>query len=290
MSIVSLSHRTPKQDKDMSANQLTGANAASALAQLRATRPVVLNLTNYVVMNPTANALLALGASPIMAHAEGEMAEMAQISSSLVINIGTLDELWVPRYRFALSEMRLQHKPVVLDPVGAGASKLRTQTCLSLLESEGVSILRANASEVLALAGAAHAGKGVDATDGAEAAVEAAVLLYQRYGATVCISGAIDLVVEDDVVARLEGGHPWMPMVTGTGCTASALCGAMLATGQQPAEAATMAMAYLALAGEQAAAKALGPGTLWPNMLDALFNLGTEALQARYPNSLADGR
>ena len=274
----------------MSINQLSGAHAAAALETLRATRPVVLNLTNYVVMNPTANALLALGASPIMAHAEAEMAEMAQISSALVINIGTLDELWIPRYRIALSEMRLQHKPVVLDPVGAGASKLRTQTCLSLLESEGISILRANASEVLALAGAAHAGKGVDAADGAEAAVEAAVLLYQRYGATVCISGATDLVVEDDVVARLQGGHVWMPLVTGTGCTASALCGAMLATGQPPAEASAVAMACLALAGELAAAKAEGPGTLWPHLLDGLCHLDASALQGRYPHSLADGR
>jgi len=277
---------TPYYAIDMSLHDTLAC--ANALATLRSQRPVVLNLTNYVVMNPTANALIAFGASPIMAHAESEMAEMSTIASSLVINIGTLDEAWLPRYRLALSEMRAKGKPVVLDPVGAGASKLRTQTCLDLLETEGIALLRANASEVLALAGAAHASKGVDSTAGSEAAIKAAVLLHQRYGATICISGAVDYVVEDDIVSTLTGGHALMPMVTGTGCTASALCGAMLAAGVAPAVAATYAMACLALAGEQAGAQAQGPGTFWSLMLDALYALDTTKLQARYPHSLQD--
>lgn len=270
--------------------QLTAQRCAEALERLRASRPVVLNLTNYVVMNPTANALLAFGASPIMAHAEEELHEMANIASALVINIGTLDETWLPRYRRALSEMRSMGKPVVLDPVGAGASRLRTKTCLDLLEAEGVSLLRGNASEILALAGASHATKGVDSTEGADAAVQAAVSLHQRYGATICISGANDLIVEDDVVARLTGGDAMMPLVTGTGCTSSALCGAMLATGCSPAEAATFAMACMAIAGEEAAAKAQGPGSLWVQMVDALYGLNAQKLAARYPNSLQDAR
>ena len=270
------------------ARPYTALECAKSLAAMRAMRPVVLSLTNYVVMNPTANALLALGASPIMAHAEGELGEMAQIASALVINIGTLDESWLPRYRRALSEMRALGKPVVLDPVGAGASKLRTSTCLNLLESEGVTLLRANASEILALAGAAHATKGVDSLAGPEAAVPAAILLHQRFGATVCISGPVDLIVEDDVLARLTGGHPLMPLVTGTGCTASVLCGAFLAAGAAPDQAAAFAMACMALAGEQAAERGQGPGSLWTGMLDAFHNLNEAALVARYPASLQD--
>jgi hydroxyethylthiazole kinase len=257
-----------------------------ALALLRSQRPVVLNLTNFVVMNPTANALIAIGASPIMAHAEAEIGEMTSIASALVINIGTLDETWLPRYRLALSEMRAKGKPVVLDPVGAGASRLRSQTCLDLLESEGISVLRGNASEILALAGAAQSTKGVDATVSSEAAIKAAVLLYQRYGATVCISGAVDYIVDDAVVATLTGGHPYMPLVTGTGCTASALCGAFLAGGSQPAAAATQAMACMALAGEQAGALSQGPGTFWPHFLDALYHLDALTLAGRYTESL----
>jgi hydroxyethylthiazole kinase len=223
-----------------------------------------------------------------MAHAEAELAEMTSIASSLVLNIGTLDETWLPRYRLALSEMRAKGKPVVLDPVGAGASKLRTQTCLHLLETEGISLLRANASEVLALAGAAHVTKGVDSTYGSEAAVNAAIQLHQRYGSTICISGAVDFVVEDDIISILKGGHALMPLVTGTGCTSSALCGAMLATGACASSAATYAMALMALAGEQAGKHAHGPGTFWPLFLDALYTIDEAALLKRYPKNLQD--
>jgi len=266
----------------------TAQACADALIKVREQRPLVLNLTNYVVMNPTANALLALGASPIMAHAEQELADMAHIASSAVINIGTLDEAWLPRYKLVLSEMRALGKPVVLDPVGAGASRLRTQTCLDLLEADGISLLRGNASEILALAGAAQATKGVEATAGSDAALQAATLLHQRYGATVCISGAIDYVVEDDICAKLTGGHTYMPLVTGTGCTSSALCGAMLAMAATSASGSAYAMAIMALAGEKAAASAQGPGTFWPQFIDALYAISPESLALRYPTSLQD--
>jgi len=267
---------------------LTYSALSRALATLRTHRPVVLNLTNFVVMNPTAKALLALGASPIMAHAEAELEEMAHIASSLVINIGTLDEACIPRYKLALSGMRKLGKGVVLDPVGAGASKLRTQTCLSLLEAEGISILRGNASEIMALAGAAHATKGVDSTASGDAALQAGVQLYQRYGATVCISGPTDYVVQDDVLATLTGGSALMPLITGTGCTASAICGAFLTVEPAPELAAAYAMAMMALAGEKAGAVAKGPGTFWPPFLDALYSINEGDLAARYPNSLED--
>jgi hydroxyethylthiazole kinase len=239
-------------------------------------------------MNPTANALLAIGASPIMAHAEAELAEMAQIASSLVINIGTLDEAWVPRYKRALSEMSKLGKSVVLDPVGAGASRLRTQTCLDLLESGGISLLRGNASEILALAGAANATKGVDSAASGDTALEAGALLHRRYGAVACISGPIDYVVNTDVVATLSGGSALMPLITGTGCTSSALCSAFLTIEPSPEKAATFAMAVMAWAGEKAGAKASGPGSFWPPFLDALYSIHEVDLVARYPISLED--
>ena len=249
-------------------------NTWQAVAALRAKAPVVHNITNFVVMNTTANALLALGASPVMAHAEEEMAQMVGISSALVINIGTLSPAWVKAMFSAAEHAAKRGLPIVLDPVGAGATDYRTRTARELLAAVPVAILRGNASEIMALCGAGAGTKGVDSVDAAQDAVSAAQHLPKTHGPAVCISGATDHVVGAGGVIRVHNGHPLMTRVTGLGCTASALCGAFAAVTADPALAAAQAMTVMGLAGEMAAARAQGPGTLQLHFLDALYRLG----------------
>ncbi len=166
-----------------------------ALAAVRQQKPLVVNITNYVVMNNTANALLAIGASPIMAHSKQEMAEMMSFAGALVINIGTLDSNWTPRMLFAVEQANANGKVVVLDPVGCGASTLRTETSRQIARLADKLIIRGNASEIIALAGEQAQSKGVDSLDSSDAALGAAEFLVAEYGANVVISGETDYIV-----------------------------------------------------------------------------------------------
>ncbi|MDF1586322.1 hydroxyethylthiazole kinase [Marinimicrococcus flavescens] len=250
----------------------------SSLAAVRDARPLVHNITNHVVMNTTANALLALGASPVMAHAPDEVEELAAMAGALVINIGTLDQPWIAAMRLAALAVGRAGRPWVLDPVGAGATGLRTRTALGLL-ALGPSLLRGNASEILALAGeAGDLPRGVDSTVGSEAAAEAATALARRAGCVVAVTGAVDLVTDGSRALRIANGHPMMTRVTGTGCTASALAGAFLAALPDPLAAAAHALAMLGLAGERAAGGEVGPGLFQTRLLDELYRLGPAEL------------
>ena len=186
----------------------------AALALVREQKPLVVNITNYVVMNNTANALLAIGASPIMAHSRQEMAEMMHIAGSLVINIGTLDSEWIERMLFAVEQANTNNKPIILDPVGCGASVLRTQTARTLAAKANNRISRGNASEIIALAGETSQTKGVDALDSSDTALTAAQALVAQYQANVVISGDVDYVVTASQTIRLSNGHHMMPYVT----------------------------------------------------------------------------
>ena len=241
-----------------------------ALTAIRQQKPLVVNITNYVVMNNTANALLAIGASPIMAHSKQEMAEMMSLAGALVINIGTLDRAWVERMCFAVKQANHYGKPVVLDPVGCGASTLRTQTSQQLARLADRLIIRANASEVIALASEQALSKGVDALDSSDAAYSAAQSLVHTYAAHVVISGATDYIVTKTQTIQLHNGHAMMPYVTGMGCTLSALTGAFAAVGEDTGLAAA---AILGIAGEIAAQQAPGPGSLQMTLLDVLYQL-----------------
>ncbi|WP_105056191.1 hydroxyethylthiazole kinase [Aliivibrio sifiae] len=249
-----------------------------ALAVLREKKPLVVNITNYVVMNNTANALLALGASPIMAHSQQEMAEMMSFSGALVINIGTLDSVWTPRMHFAVEQANLNNKVVVLDPVGCGASQLRTQTARQIAETANKLIIRGNASEIIALAGENAQSKGVDALDSSDSALGAACYVAQQYQCSVVISGETDYIVTKEAQYKLNNGHAMMPFVTGMGCSHTALTGAFAAIGDETGVAAT---AILGVAGEIAAEKSAGPGSLQMNLLDALYQLDEETLVRR---------
>ncbi|GAA4455404.1 hydroxyethylthiazole kinase [Rurimicrobium arvi] len=243
------------------------------IQRVKTQSPLVLNLTNYVVMNNTANALLAAGASPIMAHARPELRDMVAISSAVVINIGTLDEYWSDCMYTAAREANAAGKPWVLDPVGAGASNFRNEVCAALLGYRP-SLIRGNASEIMALSGISNAGtKGVDSTAASNEAQGAAYSLAATYGSAVCISGATDIITNGSDTLYLRNGDPMMTKVTGLGCTASALCGAFLGVSDEPLTATAAAMSMLAIAGELAAAASNGPGSLQAQLLDALYTL-----------------
>jgi len=258
-----------------------GLNPWKALQELRAMAPVIHNITNFVVMNTTANGLLALGASPVMAHAEEEMADMVGIASALVINLGTLSRPWVDAMFIAAEAAGKRGLPIILDPVGAGATPYRTRTAQALMAAAPPTIIRGNASEIMALGGDDTRTKGVDSLEASQDAVAAAQALHERCGAVVCVSGATDFVVGGARTFRISNGHVMMTRVTGLGCTATALCGAFAAVTPDPALAAAQAMAIMGVAGEMAAERAEGPGSLQMHFLDTLYRLTEEDLQSR---------
>ena len=245
---------------------------------VRQQAPLVHCITNYVVMNTTANALLAAGASPIMAHAHSEMNAMVSIADSLVINIGTLDEYWVESMLLAIKQANLLGKPWVLDPVGAGATPYRDETLKQILQFHPT-IIRGNASEIMSLANQnTRLTKGVDSTHGSDEAIIAAKQLQVEFGSVVCISGATDIITGAEIITRLTNGHSLMTKVTGMGCTATALTGAFVAVNPKDGFMATVsAMALMGVAGQIAAEKSKGrPGILQINFLDALYQLTEE--------------
>lgn len=251
------------------------------LENIRHRAPLVHNITNFVVMNLTANALLSIGASPVMAHAVEEVEEMVGLASALVINIGTLSRHWVEAMGKAVRAAEKKKIPVVLDPVGAGATSFRTSTARHLLDSGPVAIIRGNGSEILALVDSGARTKGVDSLEGPEAAVEAGRELARRYGCAVSISGPTDIVVRNSETIRIENGHPLMPRVTGLGCTASALTGAFAAVNSDTLEAAAGAMAVMGICGELAAEQARGPASFELHFLDWLHLVGEKEIKER---------
>nr|MBI1230035.1 hydroxyethylthiazole kinase [Cytophagales bacterium] len=244
----------------------------SNLSSLREKSPLVHSITNFVVMNNTANALLAIGASPIMAHAHKELDDMLTIVNTLVVNIGTLDEYWVKSMLLAAKKANEKHLPWVLDPVGAGATPFRNETLTRLLAFHPA-VIRGNASEILAMAKENVTSKGVDSTNSPKEALEAGKRLSVQTRSVVCISGKEDYVIDGSRYAVIANGDALMAKVTGMGCTATAMVGAFLAVDNDPFQATVSAMAIMGVAGEIAARKAEGPGTLQLHFYDALFNL-----------------
>lgn len=248
------------------------------LTKLHEARPLIHNITNFVVMNSTANMLLAAGASPVMAHAENEVEEMVSFAGALVLNIGTLTDDWVDAMVKAGKKATALGVPIVLDPVGAGATALRTQAAQRILAETRIGVVRGNASEILALAGGAGQTKGVDAADSVEAAAEQAVSLSARLQVPVAITGPVDFITDGNRVLRVANGHPLMSSVTGTGCGASAMIGAFVAVDAEPLAAAATALSYYGLAGQQAAEGAAGPGSFAVRFLDSLHGMTEAAL------------
>jgi hydroxyethylthiazole kinase len=256
------------------------AGAAAALADLRAQRPLVHNITNYVGMTISANVLLALGASPAMVHAVEEVEDFMAISSSLVVNIGTLSPRWVEAMKLAVKKAVSQGKPWVLDPVGCGATPYRTKTSVDLSKLKPA-IIRGNASEIMSLAGAAGAGgKGVDSTASSDSAIDAATALARRTGAVVAITGKTDYATDGKTLIAVEGGDMLMTLSTATGCSLSATCAAFAAV-RDPLPAAACGLAVFGAAGAEAASKLKGPGHIPAELCDALYRMDKKLLKKR---------
>jgi len=254
--------------------------ATDALHAMRAARPLVQNITNYVAMTISANALLAVGASPAMVHASEEVDDFVAISNALVINIGTLSPTWIEGMQRAAKRAVSLGKPWVLDPVGCGATKFRTDFAVEMSRA-GPSIIRGNASEIMSLAGAAGAGgKGVDSTASSDAALEAGKALARASGAVVAITGETDYVTDGTSVVAITGGSPLMPLSTALGCALSATVAAFAAV-RPPFEAAVAALAVYGAAGAAAATRVTGPGHLPAELCDALYVVDADMI-ARY--------
>ena len=251
----------------------------AALQEGRRVGPLVHNITNYVAMDVTANALLALGASPAMVHSTEEVEDFVGLAHALVVNIGTLSPAWVQAMESAVERAVEQGKPWVLDPVGAGATAYRTRVSRDLARRRPA-VVRGNASEILAVAGAvAERTKGVDSVHSSDNALEVARELARELGTVVAVTGAVDFVTDGERVLSVANGDPMMTRVTALGCTASAITAAFLAVEPDAVLAAAEALAVLGLCGEIAARAADGPGSLRWRLLDALHQLDAAALQ-----------
>jgi hydroxyethylthiazole kinase len=254
----------------------------STLATLRERKPLVHQITNYVVMNETANATLALGALPVMAHAAEEVEEMVALARALVLNIGTLSEHWVEAMLLAGRAANARGIPVVLDPVGAGATRYRTDTARRILANVDVAVLRGNAGEIATLVGMDAEVRGVESIAAGGEAADVAREAARRLGVVASVTGPVDHVSDGERVLTVANGHPLLATVTGTGCMSSAITGCFLAAKPgEPADAAAEALAAFGVAGEDAAAGSKGPGSFHVNLYDALANLDPSTLGGR---------
>lgn len=268
------------------ADNLSSSDIWSDILAVRARAPLVHSITNLVVMNLNANVLLAVGASPVMAHAHEEVADMVGIAQSLVINIGTLDPYWIESMRLAMVAAGRRGIPVVLDPVGAGATPYRNASIELLLNTALPTVIRGNGSEIMSVAGDRVQTRGVDSTAAANDAIAAALALVQRTHGVVCVSGQTDHVLDAKRRwAQLSNGHEWMTRITGVGCSATALIGAFRAVQPDAWRATVSAMALMGVVGEVAAEKAVvrrqGVGSMQVTMLDELQLLDQATFEAR---------
>lgn len=256
---------------------------AKLLAEVREQVPLVHNITNYVTVNDVANAVLAIGASPIMADDSGEAADITSISKALVINIGTLNQRTIDSMLASGKKANELGIPVILDPVGAGASILRNATTQVIIEQVKISILRGNLSEVSFVAGLEVSTKGVDSAEADEKnnAVEIAKTVAQRLGCVTAITGAVDIISDGSSVVKIANGHKMLSKVTGTGCMTSALIGAYAGVSEDYLTAAAAGVASMGIAGEIAYEKAgqIGTGSFHIAIIDALSKLDAKTLE-----------
>jgi hydroxyethylthiazole kinase len=256
-------------------------SAGTSLALLRERKPLVHQITNYVVMNETANATLALGALPVMAHAPEEVAEMAVIAGALVINIGTLSTPWIESMIIAGRAANEARIPVVLDPVGAGATGFRTDTARRILDVVDVAVLRGNAGEIATLVGVDAEVRGVESIGGAGDPAELAREAARRLGVVASVTGPVDHVSDGTRGEAIANGDPMLASITGTGCMSSAVTGCFAAVCDAPFDAAVEALVAFGVAGEDAARDAKGPGSFHVNLYDALAALDPSTLDGR---------
>ena len=251
------------------------------LGRVRERRPLIQNITNFVVMNTTANALLAIGASPVMSHAPQELEDMLGLADALVINIGTLDKFWIESMYKAAELATDMGKPIVLDPVGSGATRLRTEVSLNLLRRYNISVVRGNFSEMASLLGSSVRTRGVDtSTYSREHAKKISVEVAREFGLVAAVTGPTDYISDGDIVLWTSNGHPMLGRVTGTGCIATALIGAFIAV-SDPLDAGLSALTIFGIAAEKAFEEAMGPGTFHVKLYDWLYRIDGDLIRER---------
>ncbi|MDO9324548.1 MAG: hydroxyethylthiazole kinase [Methanoregula sp.] len=243
---------------------------ADLFRQVRKNHPLVHHITNYVTVNDCANITICAGGAPIMADAIEEVAEMTGIVGALVLNIGTLNHVQIESMIAAGRKANEKKIPIILDPVGAGATRFRTETARRLLDELEITILKGNAGEIGVLAGADGKVRGVDSAGLTGDPVTIAQAFAAHAGLTVVVSGATDIVTDGKRVLLVENGHPMMGGISGTGCMAASVTGAFAAESDDSVLAAAAALAAFGIAGERAAASARGPYSFKVALFDEL--------------------
>jgi hydroxyethylthiazole kinase len=252
---------------------MTAAQLSDLFTRVRMNRPLVHHITNYVTVNDCANITICAGGAPIMADAIEEVAGMTGIAGALVLNIGTLNKVQVESM-IAAGRMANERKiPIILDPVGAGATRYRTDTARRLLDQLEITILKGNAGEIGVLAGADGKVRGVDSAGLTGDPVAIAQEFASSAGLTVVVSGAADIVTDGKRVRVVENGHAMMGSISGTGCMAASVTGVFAAESGDPVVAAAAALAAFGIAGERAAAMARGPYSFKVALFDELSRL-----------------
>jgi hydroxyethylthiazole kinase len=251
------------------------------LQEIRKRKPLVHHITNFVVMNSTANVTLAVGASPIMAHAHEEMEAMAGFSSALNINIGTLTPYWIDSMVMAGKTAGKRGIPIILDPVGSGATPFRTEVVKRILAEVPVTVIRGNASEVMSLFAEKIRIRGVDSLETIDAVRDGAHGLARELKKVVAVTGEVDFVTDGEKALEVHNGHPMFGLVTGTGCAATTVISCFCAVEPDSLVATAAALGYYGLAGEEAARLSHGPGTFQVALYDALYNMSEETLKER---------
>jgi hydroxyethylthiazole kinase len=242
------------------------------LTLIKRDHPIVLNITNDVTMDFVANGLLSIGASPIMSKAPQELEDLIKIANVVVINLGTLNPEFIELCLHACTLANQSKKPIILDPVGAGASTYRTTTCQQLLQAFRIAIIRGNASEIMALAGSDQVSNGVDSSTASNNAIGSGKTVAIQHDTTVVISGATDFIINAIEQTEFSRGSDLMPAITGTGCLLTSIVAAFHAINANAFEAASASSLFYSVCGELAAAKSSGPGSFKTHFLDALHD------------------
>jgi hydroxyethylthiazole kinase len=251
------------------------------LGEIRHRQPLIHHITNFVVMNSTANVTLAIGASPIMAHAHEEMEAMAGFAGALNLNIGTLTNEWIESMLLAGKAAGKRGIPIVLDPVGSGATTLRTEAAKRILQEVPVTVIRGNASEIMSLFSEETKIRGVDSLETVDAVRDGAHRLARELKKVIAVTGAVDFVTDGEKAIEIHNGHPMFGRVTGTGCAATTAISCFCAVEADTLMTVACALGYYGLAGEEAACVSQGPGSFQVALYDALYNLSEETMMAK---------
>ncbi|HMK47908.1 MAG TPA: hydroxyethylthiazole kinase [Methanocella sp.] len=252
---------------------------SSLLTQVRTKRPLVHHITNYVTVNDCANVTLCIGGAPVMAHSPEDASEMVAMANALVLNIGTPDHAQIESMLVAGSRANDLNIPIILDPVGAGATRMRTDAACTLLHKLNISVVKGNAGEIAILAGGKGTVRGVDSHGIKGDPIEIAKKLANKLDLVVAISGQTDIVTNGELTLLVDNGHPMMGKLSGTGCMASSIAGAFAGVSKDHVKSTAAALAAFGVAGEKAALHSNGPSSFKVALTDNVYRLTEDMLR-----------